>query len=146
MPPNQPGTYVLILRLLDVAIVDIGRLGRSQFPSGWYTYTGSARGPGGLAARVSRHLRFPKPLHWHVDHLRAVAQPVEVWYATGTRKRECVWAQALAGLPGASIPVSRFGASDCGCAAHLIHFVTPPDAAAFVDEVSESVLQEKLDA
>jgi Uri superfamily endonuclease len=145
MLPNQPGTYVLILKLLDVATVDIGRLGRFQFPDGWYAYAGSARGPGGLAARISRHLRFPKPLHWHVDYLRAVAQPVQVWYATETRKRECIWAQALTSLPGASIPVSRFGASDCDCVAHLIHFATPPDAAAFVQTVGEPVTQEKLD-
>jgi Uri superfamily endonuclease len=144
MLPNQPGTYVLILKLSDNATVDIGRLGRFQFSSGWYAYAGSARGPGGLAARISRHLRSSKPLHWHIDHLRAVTQPVEIWYAIGARKRECFWAQALAGLPDASVPASRFGASDCGCPAHLIRFATPPDAAAFVHAVGEPVAQEIL--
>ncbi len=144
MFPDQSGTYVLVLKLSDIAAVDIGRLGRFQFPGGWYAYVGSARGPGGLAARISRHLRSPKPLHWHIDHLRAVAQPVEIWYAVGTRKRECLWAQVLADLSGASIPASRFGASDCGCLSHLIHFAALPDAADFVQTVGEPVLQEKL--
>jgi len=144
MLPNRPGTYVFILKLPGTVTVDVGRLGRFQFPGGWYAYVGSARGPGGLAPRISRHLRSPKLLHWHVDHLRAVARPVEIWYATGTRKRECIWAKALAGFPGASIPAFRFGASDCGCLAHLIHFATPPDVAAFVHAVDESVVQEYL--
>jgi Uri superfamily endonuclease len=144
MLPDRPGTYVLVLRLPRFAAIDVGRLGRVQFPAGWYAYAGSARGPGGLAARISRHLRSPKPLRWHVDYLRADAQPVQIWYALGARKRECSWAQALSGLPGASIPVRRFGASDCRCPAHLVHFAVSPDLGAFVRAVGEPVSQERL--
>ncbi|MDY7075585.1 MAG: GIY-YIG nuclease family protein [Chloroflexota bacterium] len=134
----------MILRLPRLTTIGIGRLGHFQFQAGWYAYAGSACGPGGLVARVSRHLRAPKPLRWHVDYLRAYARPVEIWYATGTRRRECVWAQALSDLQGASIPVPRFGASDCCCPAHLTHFPTSPDPAAFVCAVGEPVLQEDL--
>ena len=135
---------MLILRLPHPASISVGRLGRFQFPSGWYAYAGSAHGPGGLAARLTRHLRSPKPLRWHVDYLRAYARPVEIWYAVGTQKRECAWAQALSGLPGAFIPVPRFGASDCHCLAHLIHFAAPPDLAAFARAVGEPMSQEIL--
>ena len=145
MLPDRPGTYVLILRLPHPATVDVGRLGRFRFPAGWYAYAGSARGPGGLAARTGRHLRSSKPLHWHVDYLRAQALPDQVWYAVGTRKQECTWARALSSLPGASIPVPHFGASDCHCPAHLIHFTAPPDLATFARAVDEPVLQERLD-
>lgn len=144
MLPDQPGTYVLILKLPRPTSIGIGRLGHFPFPAGWYAYAGSAHGPGGLAARVSRHLRLTKPLRWHVDYLRAYARPVEAWYAIGTQKRECAWAQALSGLPGASIPAPRFGASDCRCPAHLIHFTAPPDLAGFVRVVGEPVSQEEL--
>jgi Uri superfamily endonuclease len=144
MLPDRPGTYVLILRLPRHATIDVGRLGRFQFPAGWYAYAGSAHGPGGLAARISRHLRSPKPLHWHVDYLRARAQPDQIWYAAGTWKRECAWAEALSGLPGASIPAPCFGASDCHCPAHLIHFTAPPDLAAFIRTVGEPISQERL--
>jgi Uri superfamily endonuclease len=130
---------VLILQLQRPATIAVGRLGRFRFPSGWYAYAGSARGPGGLAARVSRHLRSPKPLRWHVDYLRAAARPVEVWYVVGTGKRECAWAQALVGLLGASIPAPRFGASDCRCPAHLVRFAAPPDRAAFARAADEPV-------
>jgi len=160
MFPDQPGTYTLILQLSNTAAITVGRLGRFQFPHGWYAYVGSARGPGGLAARISRHLRLSKPLHWHVDHIRAIAQPVEIWYAAGTQKRECAWAQTMADLPGAAIPAPRFGASDCRCAAHLIHFAALPDVATFARAVDEPIertlcertlcertfLQEKLNA
>jgi Uri superfamily endonuclease len=146
MLPDLPGTYALILRLPRPASIRVGRLGQFQFPAGWYAYAGSAHGPGGLAARVSRHLRSSKSLHWHVDYLRTSARPVEIWYAVGTQKRECAWAQAMSELPGASIPVPRFGASDCRCPAHLFHFVAPPDLAAFVRVVGAPVSQEMLDA
>jgi len=129
--PEDPGTYVLILHLERPAIVQIGRLGRFPFPAGWYAYAGSARGPGGLAARLSRHLRAAKRRHWHVDYLRAHARPVEIWYATGAEQRECAWAAAVSALPGGSIPAPRFGASDCRCETHLVHFGSPPEPDAF---------------
>jgi len=145
MPPENAGTYVLILHLPCPATVDVGRLGRFQFPDGWYVYVGSARGPGGLAARVSRHRRSSKPRHWHVDYLRVHAHPVAIWYAIGAQKRECAWAEILSRLPDASIPAPRFGASDCRCPAHLIHFDAPPDRSLFARAVDEAVLEEKFD-
>jgi Uri superfamily endonuclease len=137
---------VLILHLPCPATVDVGRLGRFQLPDGWYVYVGSARGPGGLAARVSRHRRSSKPLHWHVDYLRVHAHPVAVWYAIGDGKRECAWAEILSRLPDASIPAPRFGASDCRCLAHLIHFDSLPNLGVFARAVSESIFEERFNA
>jgi Uri superfamily endonuclease len=146
MVPDRPGTYVLILHLpRSVEDICIGRLGWFRFPSGWYAYVGSARGPGGLATRLARHLRPLKPLHWHIDYLRARAEPVEVWYATGTQKRECAWARALSGLSGAHVLIPRFGASDCRCPAHLIHFVALPSMAAFAGALEEPGAREILE-
>ena len=135
---------MLILRLSYPTVITVGRLGRFQFPAGWYAYSGGARGPGGLAARISRHLRSPKSLHWHVDYLRVCAHPVTAWLVTGTQKRECDWAKSLARLPGASVPIPRFGASDCCCPTHLIHFAALPDLRAFACAVGEPVSEETL--
>lgn len=143
--PRLAATYVLILRLPRALAITVGRLGRFEFPAGWYCYAGSARGPGGLNARISRHRRATKALHWHVDYLRAAAELVEIWYTLGARKLECAWARTLANLPGASLPVSRFGASDCHCPAHLVHFSAAPDAEAFAHEVGEPVSRERMD-
>jgi Uri superfamily endonuclease len=83
-------------------------------------------------------------LHWHVDYLRAKAHPDQMWYAVGTQKLECTWAEVLSGLPGASIPVPRFGGSDCRCPAHLVHFSALPALSAFIRAVGEPVTRETL--
>jgi Uri superfamily endonuclease len=117
--PDAPGTYVLFLRLDNSATLHIGRLGVFSLAGERYAYVGSARGPGGLRARVSRHLRHEKIAHWHIDALTAVAPAVEVWWRVSPERLECTWARALAALPGVTLPVPGFGASDCACRAHL---------------------------
>lgn len=123
------GTYALLLHMDAPQRVVVGALGALTFPRGWYLYLGSARGPGGLAARLARHRRRgDKRFHWHIDYLRAVATLVEIWTDTGAARRECDWAAAAAALPDASIVVPRFGASDCRCPAHLFHYARRPEA------------------
>lgn len=117
--PAVGGTYALVMRLSAPATVAVGRLGVFNLPEGFYLYVGSAHGAGGLRARVGRHLRAEKRLHWHVDYLTAHAEITEVWIRASAERLECHWAGLLAGLHGVSIPVSRFGASDCTCPAHL---------------------------
>ena len=146
MLPDKPGTYVLILHVPRSRTITVGKLGQFAFAAGWYAYAGSARGPGGLKARISRHAARSKASHWHVDYLRAEAACVEAWYATGSTRRECVWAGALAELPGASNPVPRFGASDCRCTAHLIHFSDRPNLSAFAALVAGPVVRAVLSA
>ena len=128
--PVQPGTYALILELVEPRRLVVGKLGIFDFPTGFYIYLGSARGPGGIRARLGRHLGGVRAPHWHIDYLRAAAK---VWgyrfqpnADTNLIPQECEWSQALTQLPGASILIPNFGASDCkaGCLAHLIYF--PP--------------------
>jgi len=121
MIPNSPGTYALVLTLENSKEIEIGHLGTFEFPVGWYIYVGSAHGSGGLAARIGRHLRDSKPTHWHIDYLRPQDYATEVWYAIGVQNWECSWAKALSQSSDTSIPVPRFGASDCSCPTHLFH-------------------------
>jgi Uri superfamily endonuclease len=123
------GTYLLGMWLDKSVCLAVGRLGRFAFPSGYYVYAGSAQGPGGLSARLARHRRQEKRLHWHVDYLLACARLVEVWTAVLDQRLECAWAQAMMELTAAQVPVPRFGASDCRCLAHLVYFPQPPEAA-----------------
>ncbi len=115
------GTYILVLALDEACTVEVGALGALCFVPGIYAYVGSALGPGGLPARLARHRRTHKTLHWHIDYLRAHARLVEIWQQRGTERRECAWAQTLAAAPGGHA-VAGFGASDCACCAHLFRF------------------------
>ena len=128
---KQPGTYALILANDSVQVVTVGRLGTLELRPGWYVYVGSALGPGGLAARVGRHIRIEKKRRWHIDYVRPLAELREVWFTRGTENVECQWAGKLAQLSTAALPFQRFGASDCRCAAHLIWFRRRPSLAAF---------------
>jgi Uri superfamily endonuclease len=43
-----------------------------KLPAGRYLYCGSAKGPGGLKARLSRHTRRGKSVRLHVDQLTEI--------------------------------------------------------------------------
>ena len=141
--PSLPGTYVLVLRVSKRLETLVGKLGRLAVQPGFYLYAGSAMGPGGLAARVGRHCRHEKRLRWHVDYLRAVAQIDDVWYATGKSHRECRWASTLCTVPGASLPLPGFGASDCGCPPHLCFFNVPPSVADFRKKLRDQRIERR---
>lgn len=127
--PTLPGTYVLLLYLRKGARIVVGRVGPITFKRGWYAYIGSAFGPGGLAARLGRHLRPQKKLHWHIDYLRAIAEPREIWYSTAPESLEHDWAANL--LKGTGTPLIGLGCTDCRCISHLFYFALHPDKKCF---------------
>jgi Uri superfamily endonuclease len=126
IPRGTPGTYVLVMRSVASAPIEIGRLGGLQLRPGTYIYIGSALGQGGVAARVAHHLRRSRHPHWHIDYLRASVEGINVYFCLGSQHLEHEWAQRIAALRGASIPLRRFGASDCDCESHLYCFRTEP--------------------
>ncbi|MBI2365898.1 MAG: GIY-YIG nuclease family protein, partial [Deltaproteobacteria bacterium] len=121
---SQPGCYSLIISLKRKKAVRVGKLGVALFPKGTYVYTGSAMG--GLAARLKRHLTRKKKIRWHIDHLLKLpeARIDKVIVYPPAANQECRQNQRIAALPGASVTLKRFGASDCksGCASHLFFF------------------------
>jgi Uri superfamily endonuclease len=134
------GTYILFAYFDHVATLSIGQLGEFNFPAGYYAYVGSARGPGGLKARLARHLRAGKRPRWHVDYLLELANVTEIWKASSNERLECQWTEALLNVRGARVPVPGFGSSDCGCAAHLLHFQSPPSLKVFRNQLSSTDL------
>jgi Uri superfamily endonuclease len=140
------GTYALLLHLEAFQTVVVGARGALDFPSGWYLYLGSARGPGGLAARLARHRRLTrKRLHWHIDYVRAVTRLVQVWTSASESRQECAWATAAAALPGASVIAHGLGASDCNCPSHLFHFSQRPALCDFESLIDAQIIQEYID-
>lgn len=116
--PVEAGAYGLTFRLDGPMILPIATLRKPVLAAGDYVYAGSAFGPGGIRARVTRHLRADKKPHWHIDHLSARAWCIDV--RTYPCERECALvADMLA--EGAEVPVPGFGSSDCrDCAAQLV--------------------------
>jgi Uri superfamily endonuclease len=117
--PSSPGTYALVFSLSAPRSVRVGALGSITFEPGYLVYVGSAFGPGGLHARVTRHARRDKPTRWHIDYLRGHLELEEVWLTTSARRWEHDWADRLS--ESLDIAAARFGASDCHCASHLFH-------------------------
>jgi Uri superfamily endonuclease len=127
--PALPGSYILVLHTAHHGEITVGRLGRVSVTPGWYLYTGSALGPGGLRGRVRHHVQAVARPHWHIDYLRQVCTVTEVWYTVAARRWEHDWAtilmQSATAIPG-------FGASDCHCAAHGFHQPHRPELPDFV--------------
>lgn len=123
---DRGGTYVLVF--------DLGQPVENRLGSflGRYCYVGSARGPGGLHARVARHLRKAKPLQWHIDLLTSSEgfRPIRGYAASDVA--ECRVALELSsqftGHPG-------FGCSDCRCATHLFHIEDLPHLEAILKKL-----------
>ena len=128
---SQPGTYVLVLVSFSEDVIPVGRIGVLEASPGYYVYVGSAFGPGGLNARVSRHQKKTDRIHWHIDYLKASTRLDEIWYTYDPVRREHHWAEVLEDVRNASIPLPGFGSSDCGCRSHLYFFPTHPSGKAF---------------
>lgn len=71
---NLPGTYALIFHCAAPFCVRIGKLGLVEGPKGYWIYVGNAFGPGGLASRLTHHLKPSHRPHWHLDYL--VRRPI----------------------------------------------------------------------
>ncbi|MFA5367192.1 MAG: GIY-YIG nuclease family protein [Dehalococcoidia bacterium] len=114
------GTYILAIKLNKPAEITVGKLGRFNFPAGRYLYFGSAMN--GLHARIARHLRSDKKLHWHIDYFLQRAKIVDIWYVKSEERLECELCREAMGFPDTSVPVKGFGSSDCKCESHLLYF------------------------
>lgn len=119
----EKGAYLLTVRL-DRPLEGELRGSSYVLPAAWYVYAGNACGPGGIGARLSRHLRREKKMHWHIDRLTVAARDMTALAFPGGS--ECVIVERLRESGAADVPVPRFGSSDCRtCPAHLLRVVAP---------------------
>jgi Uri superfamily endonuclease len=133
-PLPTSGLYVLLVRLKAARRLKVGRLGLLSLRPGWYTYVGSAQR--GLPARLRRHARRQKALHWHSDYLTREATVVGAWLFSAPKSAECGLAAAL-GRAGEL--VSGFGASDCRCGGHLVRFARKSEVEEAVESARRAV-------
>lgn len=135
---NERGTYALLFSCAASERVQIGALGVLQLAPGWLIYVGSAFGAGGLRARLRHHLCSQAAPHWHLDYARPYLSPCQAWITTAVQPLEHAWAAACQALPGAVIPLRRFGASDCACPAHLFFYPHKPSFSQFLALLNQS--------
>ena len=147
--PQEPGTYVLVLRNRIPRSVYVGRLGSMETFVGYYLYVGSAFGPGGLRSRLSHHLKVSWKPHWHVDYLRRFTAPVLIWFQASSSPQEHRWVRIINNGEGIEVVAPRFGASDCRCKSHLFFSKIPPSlkmfcVGPFADGLGEGVREWSL--
>lgn len=126
------GIYTLVLQLVQDRDIEVGALGIIHFSEGYYAYTGSARGSGGLK-RVDRHKEViigANPCRkWHIDYLLPRTLLVDVIITHTSDDLECQIAEKIESkLP--SVP--KFGSTDCKCHGHL-HYSS--DLGAILDAI-----------
>ncbi|MEM1509811.1 MAG: GIY-YIG nuclease family protein [Thermofilaceae archaeon] len=120
--PVVPGVYALVIIVLNEIELKTRRFELRLRP-GCYVYIGSARGPGGLAARISRHLKLNKKVRWHIDHLTTKSVAIHYIVFSFNISTECPLTPQLE-LLGFKHCVKGFGNTDCKarCTSHLLRF------------------------
>jgi Uri superfamily endonuclease len=81
--PALPGADLLVIELREVTFVKLHSKPSLSLMPGRYIYAGSANGPEGLKARVSRHTRRAKRSRWHIDQLTENGDVLGAWIFPG---------------------------------------------------------------
>ena len=119
--PDAKGCYALAIQLDAPVALALPHRPETTLQPGIYVYCGSAKGSGGLKARIGRHLATQKKSRWHVDQLTLAATDLAaVAFTTGS---ECELVETLRVSAGFAVPMKGFGSSDCRtCDSHLFRF------------------------
>ncbi|WP_262693718.1 GIY-YIG nuclease family protein [Kordiimonas aquimaris] len=113
------GAYILFVTLERAVAVKLPGRDAFTLSVGTYLYVGSANGGGGMKARLARHFKRQKEIHWHVDQLTTRAAHVSALaVADGD---ECMLGAVLINSGRFQVAVPGFGSSDCRtCVSHLL--------------------------
>jgi len=116
------GSYIIVLRLDQKANIEIGKLGKVNFPKGYYLYVGSAMK--NLTRRIERHRRILKNKFWHIDYLREQSTFCTAIPIRSSNDWECEIAKSARKI--ADWQIESFGCSDCSCSSHLFGMTGDP--------------------
>ncbi|WP_028840765.1 DNA/RNA nuclease SfsA [Thermodesulfobacterium hveragerdense] len=118
---KDQGAYLLVFKIAQPVNLLINQRTFSIKP-GFYIYVGSAMQ--GLEARIKRHLRKNKKLHWHIDYLLTYAHSILSIPIRSSAKIECALASDVGKLSEGL--VFGFGSTDCRYPSHLFYFSCSP--------------------
>jgi len=118
-----PGTYILVLEVIENIIICVNRL-QWELKPGIYLYFGSAKGKtsNSLKNRINRHFNNKKKFFWHIDYLTIHSSVILrcVYLKTDEHSNECTNLSNISNDISLEI-ITRFGSSDCKkeCGGHL---------------------------
>ena len=119
-PLPSSGSYALVIKVSRK--IDLKPEKPWTLDPGNYIYVG--RACRGLQARIVRHKKRTKNIHWHIDRLTTHRLVIikNVLIFPDHPEQECAIVRKLISHPESSAPLARFGSSDCleDCPAHLI--------------------------
>lgn len=138
------GTYLLVLYCQNQFSTHVGRLGLVKFEEGYYLYTGSAFGGGGVKARVGRHLTAQPSKHWHIDYVKNKMDIVEAWYVIGEKNYEHLWSEKIEKVMELNVPCNNMGSTDCKCKSHFFFSKKRPDFRLFSQLLQVGVEEIKI--
>ncbi len=129
--PAVSGAYAVVITLKKPIPLAIKRFSGTIIEPGLYLYAGSANGPGGIRARLSRHIARKKKIHWHIDHVTVKSSIRAVTALPGGN--ECSIVGAALKMKKSGVPVPGFGSSDCrDCRSHFIKLPDDTDIGALL--------------
>lgn len=130
-PIPTKGVYVLVLEINEDICVDVGSLGHVCFEEGVYGYIGSAKGFGGIEARIKHHIaKDKKRLWWHIDYLTS-RRDVIVKYVVYVENLAIDEEDVVRGFSSSScwsIAIPRFGSTDKKSSSHFFECVCGIDS------------------
>lgn len=97
-----------------------------------------------MAARIARHKRNLKRLHWHIDYLRQVATVRAVIPIRTSADVEHILASQVVRI--CDWHIRGFGCTDCACTTHLFAFKENPIHLQTFMKIVEDVRMNRLDA
>jgi len=101
-----------------------------------YCYFGSARGLGGMAARIKHYIFSDKKPHWYVDRVTLTGRVIG--FLAVLNGHECDLREKAIAQKSLVVPVMGFGSSDClRCPAHLLGI--PSGGSALLGKLSKTV-------
>jgi Uri superfamily endonuclease len=112
----KKGIYLLHIILERPINLAFGKKHFADFHSGNYYYIGSALNS--LEARINRHIRQEKKMHWHIDYLLNYGKIQEIYYKETAKNEECHLAQYFTQNFN---NIAHFGSTDCTCPSHLFY-------------------------
>ncbi len=117
------GTYLLEIYAEKNFTIEAKKFSGTEFPSGYYYYSGSAQK--NYEARLQRHLKPFKTIHWHIDHLTTIPSNkiTRIFlFENSPRNMECEVVADLISRFGFSDKFHGFGNGDCKtCGTHLLY-------------------------